>query len=491
MVVRCYSILLRNIMYFYPMYTLVLNKVWKNVESWMEDIRFWIVVFFSIRLFGITNPPLEIAHSWRQGLTSMIARNFYQSHVDLLRPVIDMAGEKSGIIGSEFPFFNWLIYLFSLPFGYDHWYGRLINLAVCSVGLYFFYRLLHGIFTSRIAFHATILLTVSIWFSFSRKIMPDTFSISLIIIGLHCCYIYLTKNKSWQLLLGFIFITLGLLCKIPALCLLTIAVIIPFLPTLSTLKKTYILVMLTISVSIAFTWYFHWVPYLLTTYEFQLYFPKTLLEGWYEILPEWKGLLEKFYFSAFHSYFAFLTFIIGMFFILRQPCIYTRIALIAVSVVFSLFILKTGAVFPTHSYYIVPFVPIMAVIAGCATAQLPKKWGYLALLTISIEAISNQQHDFFIKPELTYPLNAEILVEKSVPSNSRVIFNGGPSPHHLYFINRKGWNLTPEKINTQTIDSLKNLGAQFLILDKHKNSNFTTQHSLIGENEDYEIYNLD
>jgi hypothetical protein len=478
-------------MYFYQMNSLVGKKVWTINWNWLEDIRFWLVAFFSIRLFGITNPPLEIAHSWRQGLTSMIARNFYQSKVDLLRPVIDMAGEKSGVIGSEFPFFNWLIYLFSLPFGYDHWYGRLINLIVCSIGLYCFYRLLRGLFTPQIAFHATILLTVSIWFSFSRKIMPDTFSIALVIIGLYCYYVYLTKQKVWSLLIGFLFITLGLLCKIPALSLLALAVVIPFLPNLSSRVKINTLLTLSLSVIIAFIWYFYWVPHLLTTYEFQLYFPKTLREGWMEIIPEWRGLLEKFYFSAFHSYFAFIAFIFGLIIFFRQPLIYTRIALISVFLLFGLFILKTGAVFPTHSYYIVPIVPVMAVIAGFATSKLPKNWGAFVLTAISVEAISNQQHDFFIKPELTYQLTAERFVEDSVPFNSRIIFNGGPSPHHLYFVNRKGWNITPENINTETIDSLKDMGAEFLILDKHKTSDFSTSYPVIRENHHYAIYDLD
>jgi len=48
-----------------------------------SDIRFWILIFFAIRLFGITNPPLEIAHNWRQTTVTMVARNFYETKTNI------------------------------------------------------------------------------------------------------------------------------------------------------------------------------------------------------------------------------------------------------------------------------------------------------------------------------------------------------------------------------------------------------------------------
>jgi hypothetical protein len=76
----------------------------KQLSIWL-DIRFWLLFFFVIRLFGITNAPLEMGHNWRQSLTNMVARNFLEGRVNLFYPVIDIAGDKTGIIGIEFPFF--------------------------------------------------------------------------------------------------------------------------------------------------------------------------------------------------------------------------------------------------------------------------------------------------------------------------------------------------------------------------------------------------
>jgi len=89
-----------------------------------------LFIFGLIQLVGITDPPLEIAHSWRQAFTAMVTRNYVELGMDWLHPRIDMAGEKTGIVGAEFPLFNFLSFLVSKLFGYQHWHGRIVNLVV-------------------------------------------------------------------------------------------------------------------------------------------------------------------------------------------------------------------------------------------------------------------------------------------------------------------------------------------------------------------------
>ncbi len=165
-----------------------------KLKELISDIRFWIFLFFLIRLYGITLPPLEVAHNWRQTTVTMVARNFIEVDNNIFYPRIDIAGEKTGITGMEFPLLNYLIYLVSLIFGYEHWYGRLINLIVSSIGIFFFFKFVKKYFDHRIAFSSTIILLVSIWFSYSRKIMPDTFAMSFIIAGIYYGSNYLDKE---------------------------------------------------------------------------------------------------------------------------------------------------------------------------------------------------------------------------------------------------------------------------------------------------------
>ncbi len=456
----------------------------------VSDIRFWIIIFFIIRLFGITNAPLELGHNWRQALTSMITRNFHEDGVDMFHPRIDMSGFQTGIIGSEFPFYNYLTYLFSSIFGYAHWHGRLINLIISSIGMYFFYLLIEKISTKRIAFNSTIVLLASIWFGFSRKSMPDTFSISLVITGLYFCYMYLTTGKVVKLFLYFIFATLGMLCKIPALSLMSIIPLILIIKEISLDRKLKVFIISGVSIGIVFTWYFYWVPYLVKTYNYELFYTKTLSEGLKEIQPLWKEYIEQFYRTAFRSYVALVFMILGIVIITKSEWRNLKIGIILISGVFFLFTLKTGAVFPLHSYYIIPFVPIMALIAGYGIDKIPYKYQALILIVISIESIANQHHDFIIKDSEKYKLKLEKSVARFIKPTDLIVINAGPNPQEIYFTHRKGWSLENNFFSHKSLDSLSELGASFVIINKARGTESITFYPKVFSDTNYEIYEI-
>src|SRR5690606_34735349 len=122
-----------------------------------------------------------------------------------------------------------------------------------------------------------------------------------------------------------------------------------------------------------------------------LHFPKGLVEGANEILPYIPELLEKFYFSSLSSFIAFGIFLAGLFFLFREKNRYLNYGLLFITAVFCIYILKTGAVFPTHNYYIIPFTPVMALIAGIELSHLKNRYAYPILCLIAIEGIANQQ----------------------------------------------------------------------------------------------------
>ena len=73
--------------------TKVLMKYKAKLLLLSKDIRFWIILLFIIRLYGITNPPLDAASTWRQTDVLMIARNFYEIDSNILFPRTDSAGD--------------------------------------------------------------------------------------------------------------------------------------------------------------------------------------------------------------------------------------------------------------------------------------------------------------------------------------------------------------------------------------------------------------
>lgn len=399
-----------------------------------------------------------------------------------------MAGNKTGIIGSEFPLLNYIIYLFSSLFGYAHWYGRLINLAVSSVGLYYFYKIIKELLSHKSAFNSTIILTTSIWFAFSRKSMPDTFSISLVIIGIYYGLHYLKHNALSSLLLYFMFSTLGVLCKIPALSLLSTVALVPFMKSIAFKQKTKLLTASTISFGIVCWWYFYWVPHLVSEYKFQLYFPKGLYEGIKEIKPLIGEYMKQFYFNALHSYIAIAFIIAGIVLMVKEKKKTLLVALGLVLVTFVVFTLKTGAVFPLHNYYIIPFAPLLALFAGHFIAIIPNKIGVVLLFSIAIEGIANQQHDFNVKSNQWYKVKLEQLTEKHIPKDALIVINGGLSPQDIYFANRKGWSIYNDQVHRNYIDSLKAIGAEYLIIDKVKPAR--VKYPLLFENEYYQIFKL-
>jgi hypothetical protein len=462
-----------------------------NIKKILLDIRFWLAFFFLIRFIGITNAPLEIGHNWRQSLTNMIARNFLETGGDLFHPIIDMAGNGTGIIGSEFPIFNYLIYLVSLVFGYEHWYGRLINLIVSSLGIFYFYKLAKNIFNERLAFSAAIVLATSIWFSFSRKIMPDTFSVSLVLIALYCAYKFISKGQVVMLLLFFLLSCLGLLSKIPALSILSVIGVLLFVKEISNTRKLALLVTAFVSFLVASGWYFYWVPQLIENYKYQLYFPKGILEGLREIAPLIPDLLKRFYFSSLHSYVGFVAFLAGLYFVLKSQRKILQLALLIVTAVFAVFVIKTGEVFPLHNYYIIPFTTVMALVAGYFIARIPSLFQYALLLVIGIEGIANQQHDFFIKESLRYKLELESIIDPIIEKEELIVINGGSSPQDIYFSNRKGWTLSSDSIASKgLLDSLSREGAKYLILDRHKSTIEFSRYPEIFKNDNYIVQRL-
>jgi 4-amino-4-deoxy-L-arabinose transferase-like glycosyltransferase len=465
-------------------------------STYFKDIRFWILFFFVIRLIGITNPPLEVAHNWRQTTVTMVARNFLEIDNNILYPRIDIAGEKTGITGMEFPTLNYLIYLVSELFGYQHWYGRLINLIISSIGLFYFYKLVKRYFTKTTSFYATIILTVSIWFQFSRKIMPDTFAMSFIFMAIYYGTNYLlSKNNpknSVNLALYFIFVLIGMLSKLPAGYLLILFVFYLFQKEIA-LKRKLLFCILSILVLIpVYWWYFIWVPHLVDTYGFWHFFMgKSMQEGVSEILLNLKDTLKKFYDTAM-KFSGFLFFLVGITyaFIRKERKIYLIFS--ATFLVFCVLILKSGFTFSHHSYYIIPFVPVMALVAGYGVNQIKnQRFRIFLLILICIEGLGNQFHDFMIHENDSKILNLEKDLDKFSTRNDLIVINSGEYPTPMYFAHRKGWVNSNDSINQEKyVNNLKNKGLKYIVILKRSFAQelVLPNYVRVFNNPDYSIY---
>jgi 4-amino-4-deoxy-L-arabinose transferase-like glycosyltransferase len=467
-----------------------------KINLLLKDIRFWILFFFVIRLIGITNPPLEVAHNWRQTTVTMVARNFLEVDNNIFYPRIDIAGEKTGITGMEFPTLNYLIYLVSELFGYQHWYGRLINLLVSSIGLLYFYKLAKRYFSDTTSFHATLILSVSIWFQFSRKIMPDTFAMSFVFMSIYYGTNYLLsknnqKNRA-NLALYFVFVLIGMLSKLPAGYLLVLFVFFLFQKEISLKRKLLFCSVSSLSLIPVFWWYFVWVPHLVDTYGFWHFFMgKSMKEGFSEILLNLKDTLKKFYDTAM-KFSGFALFLVGIIYsiIRKERKIYLLFS--ATFLVFSILILKSGFTFSHHSYYIIPFVPVLALVAGYGLEQIKnQRFRVLLLIIICLEGVGNQFHDFSVHENDSEILKLESDLDKFSNRKDLIVINSGEYPTPMYFAHRKGWVNSNDSIRSQTyVNNLKNKGLKYIVILKHTFGEEVDlpQYENVFNNQSYSIY---
>jgi 4-amino-4-deoxy-L-arabinose transferase-like glycosyltransferase len=460
-----------------------------------KDIRVWIIVFFVLRLFAITNPPLEVAHNWRQTTVTMAARNFLETDSNLLFPRIDIAGEKTGITGMEFPLLNYLIYLVSSVFDYAHWYGRLINLFISSIGLFFFYKIIKKYFSEPLAFKATFILLFSIWFTYSRKIMPDTFSMALVFIGFYHATNYLDKKEFSlkDMSLYFFFCLLGGLSKLPAMYILVLLIPLFVSKNVATNSKIVFAILTCSIAAIISLYYFVWVPYLNKHFEFTHFFMgKSIFTGFKEISSNLNETFQKFYEEAI-GYIGFALFLIGIIMALIKKNKLILIVFTLSFVAFLIIIFKSGFTFYHHSYYIIPFAPVMSLLAAFTIQQIThQKIVLMILVLFALESVLSKFHDFKVKDTNIAVMRLENELDKLGKRSDLILINSGNVPTPMYFAHRKGWVDVNESLTNQTyIAALKKKGLRFIvILKKVFGTDLQLHYESVFENADFRIYKI-
>lgn len=460
----------------------------------IKDIRFWILFFFLLRLYCITNPPLEIAHNWRQTTGYMVARNFYEIDSNIFYPRLDMAGDKTGITGTEFSVLNYLIYLLSLVFGFHDWFGRLINLIVSSIGIFYFYKLIKLKFGERLAFLSAYLLLISDWFIYSRKGMPDTFSTALVIMSLYFAFRYFENYKWKNIFFYFLFAMLGVLSKIPAAYLLVLLWFPLNNKEIPIRYRLYVIAATGLMFVPVIWWYFYWVPYLTQHFGFSHYYMGVSVQlGLRQLMADLPAAFEKFYYDAL-KFMGFAAFLGGVYMAWKRRDKGMQKIFLLTAGAFFVFMAKAGGNFCVHSYYVIPFVPVMCFFAAFLLNTFKKEWVLvLAIVALTVENIANQQHDFRIKESEKYKLTLEPLADRISKRNDLIAINCDPNPQQIYLTHRKGWNITTKEAqDVQFMDSLRLRQCKFLFINKHelKGDEVFPFEQVVYNGDDFVIYGL-
>ncbi|HEX8059354.1 MAG TPA: glycosyltransferase family 39 protein, partial [Cyclobacteriaceae bacterium] len=337
--------------------------------------------------------------TWRQTDGYMIARNFYEVDSNILYPRVDVFGNSSGIVGCEFPILNYLVYLLSVVFGYHSWFGRLINLIVSSTGVYFLYLLVRDYFGKQAALNTGVIVLSSIWFTYNRTNVPDTFGASLCIISLYFGIKYLKNQRNVDLTVFLLAGMIGCLSRISTAVILTL-IVIPFFYSETTTRARVMTSLVALLIfSATCLWYFAWVPHLAETYNNQGHFfmGYTFAEGIKSLTADIPIVLKRFYDTSM-KYIAFVVFFVSLVFAFKSRNWLVVAIFFIPFFTYSIITLKIAIGLVIDAYYAILYMLPMAFVAGWGLAQIPKKSiMIILLLAIGIEGVANQIHVFEIR----------------------------------------------------------------------------------------------
>lgn len=324
--------------------------------------------------------------------------------------------------------------------------------------------------------------------------MPDTFSASLALAALY----FLTtlfKRINIASLVGFVILTaLALLSKLPSCIVLVWAIPAIYFSRLNPNKKALLFVAFAAACLPAIWWYFIWVPHLVSTFGFWHFFMGTTWQQGIAEIAANKMLTASRFFDSALKYSGFVIFIWGCCSIILQKQKVLLTALLFSLSATCLLILKSGFTFAHHSYYIIPFVPAMALVAGYGLASLKnKKIAATLLIIICAEGILNQYHDFKIKPNEAAMLSLDRDMNSVTKKDDLIMINSGDNPTPMYFAHRKGWIAHNYQIaDSNYLKSCRTQGLkQLLILHRTFGTTITLPLPIIFTNENYTIYSID
>lgn len=158
-------------------------------------------------------------HSSAQCQRASIALNYYEGDMNFFKPRVQKYSEMGGVTGVEFPIVYYLDALAYKLFGFNEIYGRLISLAILTLGILLFYLM-----AQRLLGSAWMALTVTgsaafspVLMFYAPNFMPDAPSMALVLASWFYFFRYL-ENKRNSALHGFFLLSaLAGLIKVVAL----------------------------------------------------------------------------------------------------------------------------------------------------------------------------------------------------------------------------------------------------------------------------------
>jgi len=163
----------------------------KAVERGEAEVRHYVflcillLLGLFVRLYHVTHPPND-GPVWRQTQTLMMARQYYESRLNIFFPqvywrTLNEAPIEGYVGGTELnvtPFLTALLYYI---FGVQDWVGRVFPIIFSIVGLAYFHRIVARFCSLRTALFSTTLLCFAPMYLFLGRVqMPESLTFCMI-----------------------------------------------------------------------------------------------------------------------------------------------------------------------------------------------------------------------------------------------------------------------------------------------------------------------
>jgi 4-amino-4-deoxy-L-arabinose transferase-like glycosyltransferase len=501
-----------------------------------------LFVGFSIRLVRLTEPLIG-EQAWRQTDTAAIARNYYKEGYDFFSPRVDWRGETDGTVESEFPIYPFTVALFYTVLGGVHeWVGRLLSAVFSIVAAWFLYNLVKRLYDITTSRFATGFFVVSPLFVFyGRAFMPEAMMLACGIGALERFAAWSLDGNRRTLIWSAVLLAGAALIK-PQMLHLGLPLL--YLTIERYGKGFWTIPALWGYAAVVLLPTIGWYAYAHTLFErTHLTFGVWGVEGYdklsnYHLLATWKfygRLLERCWELIFTPV-GVLLFAGGIVLTWKKPAWKksdrdrpgeNTLLLWLGAVLITILIIPEGNW--TLNYYQLPLLPVGAIFVGRSLREIwwseiwrrrvqsmkPKvrrrRWETQKLVLILLGLIivgwsayaltgfytgrygaqgfyeyTRAQHELGKELDGLLPGDA-LCVTADLDANARTPYRS-QNPAMLYYLHRKGWQITPEEFKPERLEALTERGAKYFIAPRRMIEQDKEFSDYLLKNENYKKY---
>jgi dolichyl-phosphate-mannose-protein mannosyltransferase len=442
--------------------------------------------------------PLLDAHRWRQVDTAAIARTFYETSINPLKPEANWGGAH-GYVESEFPLLPMLAAFLYRIFGPDEIWGRLIVIFFSVAAILLTYVLERELLDEPAALAAALLVAASPGAVFyGRAFMPDSLMVCFSLAAIVGAVRYFRNASTAALAFGATGFALAVLVKLPGV--ITIAPIVAagwLGKRWGLLRDRRFIVAIGLAGVVSAAWYVYaYSIYLDTGLTFGVFgitktYPMTVGAGpWPTAFSKWSTLplltSWEFYETMLSRLWVlhltppgFALAAVGFLLWRRLP---GRQIVDSWLVAMLAFILGAGFGHMGHDYYQLPLVPICALYFGAAARPLfdpswirstlgsVRVWVPVVAFTLVALAMLGFLHSGVIEhhfrpdtPDIRMQQAGDAINDAAADDALLVVVDdyGVNSPMLLYFAHARGWSVDEATARPELVRGLVGQGARY------------------------------